>query len=85
MSAIVISLPAAYFCTPSAPSHTLRYCLKRSLNMPAVGACGSLERCTAKIAPMVGVRSVEPLISACHIAARAAPSFGISLPDFSAQ
>ena len=85
MSAIVMSEPAAYFCLPSAPSQTLRYCLKRFLNMSAVGACGSLERTTAKIEPIVGVMSVEPLISACHIAARAAPSFGMNLPDFSAQ
>jgi hypothetical protein len=44
-----------------------------------------LERSTAKIEPMVGVISVEALISACHIAARAAPSFGMNRPDFSAQ
>jgi hypothetical protein len=59
--------------------------LKRSLNRFAVGVCGSLERTHAKTEPIVGVMSVDALISACHIAARAAPSFGMNRPDFSAQ
>ena len=58
---------------------------------PQIGSIFAVQRSrephapTAKMAPMVGVMSVEALISACHIAARAAPSFGMSLPDFSAQ
>src|SRR5262245_44071212 len=47
------------------------------------GSCFSFALLQAKIEPMVGVMSVEALISACQNAARAAPSFGMYLPDFS--
>jgi len=44
-----------------------------------------LERSTPNRQPKIGVMSVDALISACSTAGRAAASFGMNLPDFSAQ
>ena len=59
MSAMVNSFPAAYLRWASRSSQTFRYRLQRSLNQPTVGACASLTFDELKIAPSVGVMSVE--------------------------
>src|SRR3954470_7311384 len=85
MSAMVNSLPAAYLRWARRSSQTLRYRFHRSLNQPTVGAWASFTFEELKIAPSVGVMSVDARISASRKAGRSAGFFGRCLPDFSAQ